>query len=177
MTHDVSKLSVPMCFFPRSFFSTSGRFPPCLLCASIEIIWLSTCWVFGLLPSWRQGNYTGRPGNHGRPGSQRRRQRCGHGRGAPAAFTGGTIAVIDLSSARISDLARSCSVGEFHKKIRQQQGLHKHIQTCITVQNTMSWKKYGTINADSQEKLSLFYSNNYQFDLGDAKKKKRDVLY
>jgi len=35
----------------------------------------------------------------------------------------------------------------------------------------MSWKKYGTINADSQEKLSLFYSNNYQFDLGDAKKK------
>lgn len=41
----------------------------------------------------------------------------------------------------------------------------------------MSWKKYGTINADSQEKLSLFYSNNYQFDLGDPKKKKRDVLY
>ena len=30
---------------------------------------------------------------------------------------------------------------------------HKHIQTCITVQKTMSWKKYGTINADSQEKL------------------------
>ena len=113
-----------MCFFPRSFF-TSGRFPPCLLCASIEIIWLSTCWVFGLLPSWRQGNYTGRPGNHGRPRSQRR-QRCGHGRGAPAAFTGGTIAVIDLSSARISDLARSCSVGEFHK---QNQATARFTQT------------------------------------------------
>ena len=128
-----------MCLFPRSFFSTSGRFPPCLLGASIEVIWLSTCWVFGLLPSWRQGNYTGRPRNHGRP--QRRRQRCGHGRGAPAAFTGGTIAVIDLSSARIGDLARSWSVGELHKKIRQPQRYTQTYTTCITVQKDKELEK------------------------------------
>ena len=152
-----------MCLFPRSFLSTSGRFPPCLLCASIEVIWLSTCWVFGLLPSWRQGNYTGRPRNHGRPQ---------HGRGAPAAFTGGTIAVIDLSSARIGDLARSWSVGELHKKIRQPQGLHKHILHVLQYKKTRSWKKSGTTNADKQEQLSLFCqdSKSYQFDLGDTEK-------